>query len=305
MSRFAGIARFIQGSRLTKLSLAVSVLALMGVAAFPTAKEVCSGFLPPNNMKIPVGQFTTGGITKAEFDAVLDRVDRIYAPDIERLGAKLQVRHLWDDPTVNASATQQGKTWIINMYGGLARHAAINVEGMALVACHEIGHHMGGAPKISSWFSTWATNEGGSDYFATSKCLRRFFAEDDNKAIVAQATIDPLVQETCTKQFTTEADQYICMRSSLAGDSVAVLFQALRKETTAPKYGTPDSRKVTRMDDNHPATQCRMDTYFAGLACSASVNEGLSNDDYRTGTCYAPRDTVGNRPQCWFFAGNN
>ena len=61
----------------------------------------------------------------------------------------------------------------------------ITVDGMALVACHEMGHHMGGAPKIDGWYgSSWATNEGGADYYGTLKCARRFFAGDDNASIV-------------------------------------------------------------------------------------------------------------------------
>lgn len=284
------------------LFLSVLAVGLLGFSNITNEQTLCRGFLPPNNMRIPVGQFTTGGITQAQFDAVLDRVEGLYKGEVERQGGRLKINHMWDDSTVNASATRQGNTWVLNMYGGLARHATITEEGMALVACHEMGHHLGGAPKISGWFSTWATNEGGADYFATLKCLRNYFAKDDNKTILSHTTVDPLVQETCTKQFSTEADQLICMRISKSGESVAGLFQALRNETTPPKFSTPDTRKVSRMDDNHPGTQCRMDTYFAGFVCSASVNEANSDTDYRTGSCYAPRDVIGVRPTCWFYA---
>lgn len=287
------------------LSLSVLVFGLLGFNYVNNNEHtLCAGFLPPNNLRIEVGDKAAGGISQAQFDAVLNRVEDLYKGEVERKGGKLQINHMWTDGTVNASATRQGRTWVLNMYGGLARHETITEEGMALVACHEMGHHLGGAPKISGWFSTWATNEGGADYYATLKCLRNYFAKDDNREILSHTTVDPLIQDTCAKQFSTESDQLICQRISKSGESVAYLFQALRKETTPPKFSTPDTRKVSQMDDNHPGTQCRLDTYFAGLSCSSSVNEENSDTDYRTGSCYAGRDTVGVRPTCWFYSAN-
>ncbi|WP_374001810.1 hypothetical protein [Bdellovibrio bacteriovorus] len=61
---------------------------------------------------------------------------------------------------------------------------------------------------------------------------------------------------------------------------------------------------MTRTDDRHPATQCRLDTYFAGSLCVAKENEKLSNSDYKAGSCYTPRDAVGARPRCWFAPSN-
>lgn len=265
-------------------------------------KEGCIGFVPENTMQIPVGMKTAGGITEEQFNAVIDRVEKLYTADVERMGDKLKVNRLWKDATVNASAQRMGNTQVLNMYGGLARHKATTVEGFALVICHEYGHHNGGAPKIAGWGNNWATNEGGSDYFATSKCLRRFFAEDDNEAILKGLDLDPYAVAACEAQFQNIKDQQICLRTSLAGMSVASLFQDLRKETTAPSIGTPDRKVVTKMDDAHPGTQCRMDTYFQGMICVAKENEALSNTDYKQGTCYSPRDIAGVRPRCWFYS---
>lgn len=293
----------------TTLRRALTIVALTATLGFAhhTSHDhttLCSGFVPENDMKIPVGLFTAGGITEQQFNFVLDRIERLYKADVERMGDTLKINRLWSDATVNASAQRSGKTQVLNMYGGLARHQATNIEGFALVACHEFGHHNGGAPKGGGWFGNgWATNEGGSDYYATSKCLRRFFAEDDNAAILAGLDLDPVAEAGCTAQFPNEQDRLICLRTSLAGASVANLFMSLRKETTAPNFGTPDKREVSKMNDQHPDTQCRMDTYFAGMLCVAKESEALSNTDYKTGTCYAPRDIAGVRPRCWFFPG--
>jgi Zn-dependent protease with chaperone function len=54
------------------------------------------------------------------------------------------------------------------MFGGLARDPLVTKDGFSAVICHEIGHHIAGAPRKG--FS-WASNEGQADYFATTKCL--------------------------------------------------------------------------------------------------------------------------------------
>jgi hypothetical protein len=292
----------------TKVFQSVAALALLTTLGFThktaqTDVTLCKGFVPENNMYIPVGLFSTGGLTEQQFNDVLDRIERLYKTDVEAKGDKLKINRLWNDGTVNASAQRQGNVQVLNMYGGLARHQATSIEGFALVACHEYGHHNGGAPKLSGWSGTWATNEGGADYFASLKCLRRFFAEDDNAAILATKTLDPVAEAACAAQFPDEKDRLICLRISLSGQSVAYLFQDLRKETTLPTFGTPDKTEVTRMYDSHPQTQCRLDTYFQGSLCVAKESETVSDTDYKVGSCYSPRDAAGVRPRCWFFPG--
>lgn len=286
---------------------------VLGATGFASSHnhELCSGFVPENTMKIPVGashrmsfenDVPAAGITEAQFNAVIDRAERLFTADISKAGGTLKVNRKWTDATVNASASQSGTTWIVNMYGGLARHPAITVEGFALVICHEIGHHIGGAPKIKDWWGgvSWATNEGGADYYSTLKCLRRYFAEDDNEAITAGVTLDPLAVANCKKQFSTRADELLCLRNSMAGTSVALLFMDLRKEKTSPNFGTPDPAVVKQMDDNHPGTQCRLDTYFNGATCHVDASIPNSNTDLAQGACVSPQDTLGYRPLCWF-----
>ena len=172
------------------------------------------------------------------------------------------------------------------MFGGLARHQEITPDGFALVVCHELGHHIGGAPKKASWYSTWASNEGQSDYFATLKCLRKTFRNDDNATIISKMTIPAAVKTTCEAQFTNVEDQAICQRGAMAGMSTARLFQALRNQTTAPDFTTPDTAVATRTDDAHPATQCRLDTYYAGAICSQIDSDDVDQSDETSGVCY-------------------
>jgi hypothetical protein len=280
-----------------------AIIIMFVPASTSTAKDLCQGFLPPNEMKIPVGAHpvgirNNGGLNEQQYNSVMDRIQAMYGHIVARKGGTLVINRLWTDATVNSSAQQVGNQWIINMYGGIARHPDTTFEGEALIACHEMGHHLGGAPKLFG--DSWATNEGGADYFSTLKCLRGFFEPDDNAAIIANVNIDPLAKSQCEAQFQAKKDQDICKRLSMGAESVSYLFQALNEETTRPQFGTPDKTEVADTNDDHPATQCRMDTYFGGSLCPVAASVPNSNSDFKTGSCVQGVDPVGYRSRCWF-----
>lgn len=281
--------------------LAVSLL--LSTQAFPCTQDGAGGFLPENNWKIPVNAKRLGGLTEAQFNASLDKVETLYAPIVASMGATLKVIRNWSDPTVNAYAQQVGKEWKVSMFGGLARHETITEDGMSLVICHEFGHHIGGAPKkVSPWSNPWASNEGQSDYFATSKCLRRAWMSENNEEIVAaMASVPASLTQSCQQQWTTPADQAMCVRGGMAGLSVAKLFQALSSESKEPMFDTPDAKQVTATIDYHPATQCRLDTYLQGALCEKAFSEDFENASEVTGSCHGSvGHTIGLRPLCWF-----
>ena len=255
-------------TKYTKMAV-VAAVALMSTSFVnrSVTKTLCAGFLPPNSMQIPVGDVHAAGISQDMFNSVLDRAQSIYGPVIASKGGKLKINRKWEDPTVNASAQQSGGTWIINMYGGLARHAAVTEQGFALVVCHELGHHLGGYPT-----SSWATNEGGADYFSTLKCMRRMYGTG-----APSGAVDPVAKKACEAQFPNAGDSNRCQSGSQGGSSVAYLFQALTGESSPPKFDSPDSTVVDSMMDEHPPTQCRMDTYFQGALCGKSVGEDVAD----------------------------
>lgn len=188
------------------------------------------------------------------------------------------------------------------MFGGLARHETVTPDGFALVACHEMGHHLGGLPKKRGFFGTsWASNEGQSDYFGNAKCMRIYFEEDDNIAIVEEMDVPDFVTEKCLDNFTTAEDVAMCQRGSMAGLSLANLFHALRNLQEPLQFDTPDPRVVARTDDNHPASQCRLDTYFQAALCEVSAYVDLSNRDAEEGACNRSTGHIdGVRPLCWY-----
>ena len=162
------------------LTLIIALVTVISQASFACDLHGKTGILPENNLNIPVGlKFVGGGITEAQFNRVIDRISKLYTPVVSRLGGTLSIKRNWNDGTVNAYASRSGKTWNVAMFGGLARHETVTEDGFALVVCHELGHHIGGAPKKVSYYSnSWASNEGQADYFANLKCLRKTFFKD-------------------------------------------------------------------------------------------------------------------------------
>ncbi len=281
------------------LLLASIALSVPSIACTINGQE---GFVPENNLKISAFSKRVGGITEDQFNSIIDKYETMYSPIVKSLGGDLLIERKWTDATVNAYAQQLGKTWKVSMFGGLARHETITEDGFALVVCHELGHHIGGAPrKVSPWSSPWASNEGQADYFATLKCLRRGWERDNNEEIVRAMDVPETLQKACSAQHLWNQDYYTCIRGGMAGLSVAKLFQALRNSTVEPKFDTPDTKVVTKTDDNHPATQCRLDTYFQGSLCEISFHEDVSSSSEVTGTCHGTTgQNIGLRPLCWF-----
>lgn len=272
---------------------------LLGAALIPASAE---SFLPPNDMQIPVGSERARGMTETQFNGVLDSLEKIYRPIAAKVGKTLEIRRLWTDATVNASTSQMGNRIILNMYGGLARHEQVTMDGFALVVCHEMGHNFGGAPK-----SGWATIEGQADYYANLKCLRMVFADESAKGFTrTQETSDSTARKACKAAFSKPEDRDVCVRNTMAGKSVSYLFKSLHNSNVLPGYDTPDPSVVTTMSTIHPATQCRMDTYLAGSVCTQPVSAELSYNDLTAGTCTrAGGFKTGFRPLCWYKPPSN
>ena len=262
-----------------------------------------TGIVEDNNIWISADQKSATGITEEEFNSILDRVEELYTPIIEEFGANLVVDRNWENGTVNAYARQSGSSWQISMFGGLARHETITGDAFALVACHELGHHIGGAPKKSSWYgSSWASNEGQSDYWGSMKCLRRYMELDNNEEIVANMEVDEYAAEKCNELYEANPNEKaICIRSAMAGLSLGNLFRALRRSTVPLEFTTPDQTVVSSTNHNHPAPQCRLDTYFAGAICDKSYDDVVSQSDPNQGVCTRTEELeMGLRPLCWY-----
>lgn len=282
---------------------------LLCLLIFPIKAFSCTepgeGFLPLNNRKYPVN-FKRAGLTLEKYHEAIDRVMKIYEPIIRSNDAQLVVERKWESQTVNAGTFRrdEGKTWVINLYGGYARHPDITQDGYMLVICHEIGHHIGGAPKKFYQESGihWASTEGQADYFATLKCLRRVFEIDNNEEIIAAMDIPESIRTECARSFKSPAKFNVCLRTSMAGISVSKVNADVRK-VPDPDIEITDSASVESTRNEHPVPQCRLNTYFQGALCPVSYRIPVSQFDESDGTCHPVFNfTTGLRPSCWYKA---
>lgn len=285
-------------------SVAVVVLSTLSLNVLACDLEGKTGFLPENNRYIPVGLKATGGITEVQFNRVMDKMQALYTKTVEKTGNKFVIERNWTDGTVNAYAHQKTPgVYTIAMFGGLARHQAVTEDAMALVACHELGHHIGGAPKKTDGMGKayWATNEGQADFWGGMKCLSHYLENENNVAVVKTMSVPAEVTKNCQMIYKNSNEVAICQRVAMAGFAVGRMFNDLMGETTLVNFNTPDKNVVQTTYHSHPDSQCRLDTYFQSALCDKGFGIEVSQTDENTGVCSLRNgDKIGNRPFCWF-----
>lgn len=291
-----------------KLPMILSLFLLGTASSFACDMHGKTGIVPKNNLYIKVQSSNKSqkkiGLSEEEFHQSIDKVTSVYKDIVASKGAELVVKKDWEDGTVNAFANRDKNKWVMTFYGGFARHKAITKDGISLLVCHELGHHMGGAPVKRSFFrfKTWATNEGQADYWGTLKCLRRVFLREDNIAAISQMKIPQIVKDKCSKSFFGDQERALCMRTAMAGKSISNVFSSIRQLKEGPSFSAPSDKKVKRTYKKHPEPQCRLDTYFSASLCSVSVEEEVSYKDQKAGVCsrHYQENDLGTRPLCWF-----
>lgn len=286
--------------------LVVRTAAVFGLLSAISAQAT---ILPDNDLYLEDNFDRASAVTEADFNDIITRARNIYTDVVRKNGGRLDIRGHWDDSTVNANATQLFGTWTVNMYGGLARRPEITPDGFTMVLCHELGHHLAGFPFASSW----AANEGQSDYFATNHCAQVFWGDEKELNAAAASTVNPTAKAKCDESWQTEDAQNLCYRTMNAGESLANLLAALKRKKV--DFNTPDTKEVRSTDDSHPDAQCRLDTYVAGAICTSEYdvevipgktggrgrNNRTAEEASAAYSCTA-RDNykVGLRPRCWF-----
>lgn len=282
-------------NRVMKIFMALMLVGLVGDRI--SSHRVCDGIVPENDLRIGISAFASG-ISERDFNDVLDRVETIYRPIVSRAGGQLVVDRYWNEDIVNAYAERDGRKYYLKMYGGFARHPMMTKDAFALTACHEIGHHIGGWPRKDREY--WASVEGQADYFAPTKCLRRYFEREDNEAWVASHDVPKIVTDRCDRYFDSR-EAALCARSVMAGNDMAQFFVSIRQGLWA-NLDTPDDGVVNETFISHPLAQCRLDTYFAAAVCPVDKGENFDANDSRPGSCEPfPAWREGQRPRCWYY----
>lgn len=262
-----------------------------------------SSFFEGDGPSLPKGY--ESNITKKDFNSLINSLEKLYQKDAKALGKRLSISGRWGSKVVNAYAYQLiPGVMTVRVLGGIAKHPLMTKDALAMVVCHEVGHHLGGVPRKAERMNVWSSAEGQGDYFATLQCLKRLWANDKNEEIIAGRTEqDQAAYSLCAETHKTKAHA-LCVRTLYAAFDVSKLVATARKEEIIPRFDTPDPEIVTETNQEHPGSQCRLDTMVAGAIC-AKTPDKFDSVDPNKGICNIfAGDTVGNRPLCWYLPSN-
>lgn len=208
------------------------------------------------------------GYTEARYHSVLDSVYSVLVPLVQARGGELVFWRDWSDGAVNMWAWRQGKRYILEIPGGMARYSLINEPAFLLSVCHEFGHLLGGEPRRGE-----ISYEGQADYYATRACIQRVLANVEEREILLPVTARQKEAET----FCGPTSERQCWRTLLGALSLTAYYAEIER-AASPRFFTPARNQVDETLRTHPPAQCRLDTFLAG---------------------YLQRP----RPRCWFKPG--
>ncbi len=242
--------------------------------------------------------------TPAELDALKIEFSDEYAADFSQLGGPFRVQFFRSIPSLYSFATIKNGAYEVAIMGGNLNKSTMSTDSLRLLVCHEIGHFLGGAPKRilldPEEDQAWNTVEGGADYYATLKCMKRLLAKQTEQNRLALVDARPEIVEACLQNATAEEEQLICVRTALAAEKLVRFFAISANSPLVPQIENPDSSEVPKTLFAHPGLQCRLDTFWAGILCQASVKTPLDDKDTLVGACGEDAAPFTQRPRCWY-----
>lgn len=311
----------------------VAVLVMIFIAGvFGTGKARASFFPDSVSRATPPPASGPSNISESQFFEIVSELQKLYSPIIAQFGGKLSIQADWKKDAIVAQATQMFGTWVVQISGGLARRPELSADGLSLIICHELGHHVGGFPykyALPTQFSIprpsdlpggieniWAGAEGQADYYSTQVCAKKLWAKSPDLNATFRDKVDPFGKEKCDLAYHTDSERNICYRSVTGLQTIMATLAALMQKPM-PHLDTPDTSEAKTTFTDHPGPQCRMDTVFEGSICPAAHDDtvipGKKSSDFPDGI-ESERDAakyycthsgpyvMGLRPACWFKA---
>lgn len=216
----------------------------------------------------------------------------LYRPIIAEQPFELVFVPQWNKTAVDSYTILASKHMIF-INGGIARAKYMTKDALALVVCHEIGHNLGGYPqKPFIGGAPWSSAEGQADYYAASKCLKRYFDENYREVDNGEVVHSPLALDRCREVYREGREFNTCLRIVKAGEAIIATLSAEYLGHTNQSIATPSTFVVDETNVQYPSMQCRLDTYFRGALCDFDYH----GDEY----CTDKDRPYGARPHCWF-----
>jgi hypothetical protein len=152
------------------------------------------------------------------------------------------------------SANKIGDRFIITLTGKILERN-MSVEGYAIVACHEMGHILGGEPRQKSGLTSWSSTEGQADYFATNQCIWPLLEKIPSSITTAN--------DRCQKHFLSSKKAILCTRTMMGIEALIDYFN--NSQNIKASIHKKDPVKISKTLQKYPSVQCRVDTWIAGL----------------------------------------
>ncbi len=253
----------------------MKLLQLIFLVIFTFITNAHAKFSPDERVFELAGDEThgTNNLTRTHDKAeqLLRDFEQELAPMVEQKGGKLYVILEWESDRINAEAKRNAaQEWEIIVYGGAARYQAFTQRELALIMCHELGHHLGGSPFASR--NGWSSTEGQSDYWSTLKCFRNIYKK------FTSLTVSDEAQTFC--QNAQELSTDFCLQAAEGSLRVSRFYAHNQRFAGYPELSQQELTMVTRIHYGYPNPQCRLDTLKAGI---------LEIE----------------RPQCWYLKENH
>lgn len=175
---------------------------------------------------------------------------------------KMEARHASYSGYLDPNGTL---THFLFLFGGYARIPGMDLEGVAMTLCHELGHGIGGDPKKESGEKVRASVEGQSDYFAARYCLKRILK---HLPIRPLHSLDSFVVSRCNERFKADQERVMCYRSFLVLEKERLFFRTQEGGGMETYYDRPDPTVVDKIELDpyfYPEAQCRLDTMVNGI----------------------------------------
>ncbi len=244
-----------------------------------------------------MGSLTQAAVEKQQAIELVKRISKIMEPLAAEKNLQIKVDFKsMNTPGAFSKWEKRKKVGLITFSDELFYVDNVDLHAVAMIACHEYGHFLGGAPYVQPKPNGTIFNsrnkyeqmsvEGQADFFASSICspLIEKLLENNNQ--------DPIHHSFCKDKrsdclttlmgIKSSADSYV---EILAGydyhDNYTDLFDVTTFQTD----------RTLNIPGEYPTMQCRVLTMVQGLSCFENTPSGKCLNE--------SGDEVELRPACW------
>ncbi|WP_374029253.1 hypothetical protein [Bdellovibrio bacteriovorus] len=207
---------------------------------------------------LPPGSQNVSAISEQDYLEIIGKfVTKNFLKAKEQTGLSLYVPFEWQSPWFGAYAKRTEDYSQISLLGGMARAPGATKAALVAILCHELGHHIGGAPLQTIPSVEWSSSEGQSDFYAATQCLPEMLQ-----------SYPELASEPSQEVLQKCGENLLCARTMQAGLEMIQLTQRYSYRDYTPVQVTASEVAATELIRNrYPTDQCRLDTFVQGALC--------------------------------------